>query len=130
MLCWLVQEAQHTSLAPADHAAAAPGSQKRPAEEHEGMDGSAKSPRLADSLPDSLPGTSDGPALGGAGHPAGPGSEGGGLESLQQQLEAARAEGARWREECEEQRRQLDAALRKVSGACCAPPGAACAGSS
>ncbi|GAB4814173.1 hypothetical protein N2152v2_001219 [Parachlorella kessleri] len=94
-----------------------PGAHKRPAEEHEedlaGASHPAKSPRLADVLPDSLPGSAEGGFT--PSQPAAPGAEQQTLELLRQHLKEARAEAARWREESESTRRELDAALRKVA---------------
>ena len=95
--------------------AAAGGSQKRPAELAGGaglgdQEPSAKSPRL-ENLPESLPGTADGLA---AGRPAGAAQAE--PAPAAQQLAAAQAEAARWREECEGLRRELELAQRKVGG--------------
>ena len=49
-----------------------------------------------------------------ASQPAPPGAEQQTLELLRQHLKEARAEAARWREESESTRRELDAALRKA----------------
>lgn len=78
------------------------GTLKRPADMSADA-ASNKSPRL-EALPESLPGTVDPPA----GQTPGEGT-------LEQQLTVARAEGARWREECEEHRRQLELANEKIA---------------